>query len=45
MLKGCYAMQKFIGTKLIEAEPCPAWKDFGKHKTGDPGYKSLFKIF
>ncbi len=38
-------MQKFIGTKLIEAEPCPAWKDFGKHKTGDPGYKSLFKIF
>ena len=42
MLKGCYAMQKFIGTKLIEAEPCPAWKDFGKHKTGDPGYKVLY---
>ena len=32
-------MQKFIGAKLIEAEPCPAWKDFGKHKTGDIGYK------
>lgn len=32
-------MQKYIGTKLIEAEPCPAWKDAGRHKTGDPGYK------
>ena len=35
-------MNKYIGTKLIEAEPCPAWKDFGKHKTGDPGYKVLY---
>lgn len=32
-------MNKYIGTKLIEAEPCPAWKDCGRHKTGDPGYK------
>lgn len=32
-------MKQYIGTKLIEAEPCPAWKDFGKHKTGDIGYK------
>lgn len=32
-------MQKYIGTKLVEAEPCGAWKDFGKHKAGDSGYK------
>ena len=32
-------MKQYIGTKLIEAEPCPAWKDCGRHKTGDPGYK------
>lgn len=42
MLKGRYIMQKFIGTKLIEAEPCPAWKDAGGHKIGDPGYKVLY---
>lgn len=32
-------MRKFIGTKLIEAEPCNAWKAAGDHKVGDPGYK------
>lgn len=32
-------MKQYIETKLIEAEPCPAWKDVGGHKTGDPGYK------
>ena len=32
-------MKKFIGTKLVEAEPCPAWKDAGGHKIGDSGYK------
>ena len=32
-------MEKYIGTKMIEAEPCPAWKDAGGHKTGDPGYR------
>lgn len=32
-------MKQYIGTKLIEAELCPAWKDAGGHKTGDPGYK------
>mgnify|MGYP000046418872 CR=1 FL=1 len=32
-------MQTYIGVKMIEAEPCPAWKDSGKHKKGDPGYK------
>lgn len=32
-------MKQYIGTKLVEAEPCPAWKDCGRHKTGDPGYK------
>lgn len=32
-------MNQYIGTKIIEAEPCPAWKDAGGHKTGDPGYR------
>lgn len=30
---------KYIGTKLVEAELCDAWKDFGTHKAEDPGYK------
>lgn len=32
-------METYIGVKMIEAEPCPAWKDSGEHKEGDPGYK------
>lgn len=32
-------MEKYIGTKIIEAEPCLAWKDAGGHKIGDPGYR------
>lgn len=32
-------MEKYIGTKMIEAEPCSAWKGAGGHKTGDPGYR------
>lgn len=32
-------MNEYIGTKMIEAEPCPAWKDAGNHKAGDPGYR------
>lgn len=32
-------MTKYIGTKMIEAEACPAWKDAGGHKAGDPGYR------
>lgn len=32
-------MKQYIGTKLIDAEFCPAWKDCGEHKTGDPGYR------
>ncbi len=32
-------MEKYIGTKMIEAEACPAWKDAGGHKIGDPGYR------
>lgn len=32
-------MRKYIGTKLVEAESCAAWKDAGDHKVGDPGYK------
>lgn len=32
-------MEKYIGTKMIEAEVCPAWKEAGGHKTGDTGYR------
>jgi hypothetical protein len=32
-------MQEFIGTKIIKAEPCPAWKPFGAHQEGAEGYK------
>ena len=32
-------MQKYIGTKIIEAEPCKAWKDAKLHKAGEDGYK------
>lgn len=31
-------MMQYIGTKLIEAEPCAAWKDTETHKVGEPGY-------
>ena len=32
-------MQKYIGTKIVEAEPCKAWKDTKLHKAGEDGYK------
>ena len=32
-------MDKYIGTKIIEAEPCKAWKDTKLHKAGEDGYK------
>ena len=35
-------MQTYIGTKIVMAEPCEAWKDQGKHKVGDPGYKVVY---
>ena len=35
-------MKNYIGTKLIQAEPCLAWKNAGNHKIGDPGYKVIY---
>ena len=35
-------MRKYIGTKIIQAEECPAWKDVGQNKVGDPGYKVVY---
>ena len=35
-------METYIGTKIVMAEPCEAWKDSGKHKVGDPGYKVVY---
>ena len=35
-------MKQYIGTKLVQAEPCKAWRDAGEHKIGDDGYKVLY---
>ena len=35
-------MQKYIGCKMVEAEPCKAWKDMGTHKVGEDGYKVTY---
>lgn len=32
-------MKKYIGCKMIEAEPCKAWKNTDNNKIGDEGYK------
>ena len=36
-------MKNYIGTKIIEAEPCAALKNYGDHKVGDPGYKVRYE--
>lgn len=35
-------MKTYIGTKIVQAEPCEAKKDYGSHKAGDPGYKVVY---
>lgn len=35
-------MKQHIGIKMVQAEPCDAWKDAGNHKVGDPGYKVIY---
>lgn len=35
-------MKAYVGTKIVKAEPCAAWKDAGKYKTGAPGYKVIY---
>lgn len=35
-------MKTYIGTKMVKADPCPAWKDAGNHKIGDEGYKIVY---
>lgn len=32
-------MKTYIGTKVIKAEPCKAWKEMGKHAIGENGYR------
>lgn len=36
-------MKKYIGTKVINAEPCAAWKQFGQHCIGADGYKVVYE--
>ena len=35
-------MSKYIGCKMVAAEPCKAWKDMGTHKVGEDGYKVIY---
>ena len=35
-------MNYYIGTKLVQAEPCKAQKDMGNHKIGDDGYQIIY---
>lgn len=35
-------MQKYIGCKMVEAEPCKLWEDRGEHKAGEDGYKVTY---
>lgn len=35
-------MNKYIGCKMVEAEPCKAWKEMGEHKVGEDGYKVVY---
>ena len=36
-------MKKYIGCKVIQAEPCKAWKDAGEYKIGDDGYRVVYQ--
>lgn len=35
-------MKTYIGTKVIKAEPCKAWKEMGKHAIGENGYRVVY---
>ena len=35
-------METYIGTKIIEAEPCKAWKRSGAYLKGAEGYKVIY---
>lgn len=32
-------IKTYIGTKIIMAAPCKAWKEMGKHAVGEDGYR------
>lgn len=36
-------MKKYIGVKIVDGEPCQAWKDDQKNKIGDEGYKVKYE--
>lgn len=36
-------MNKYIGAKIVMAEPCEAQKEYGNHKVGAPGYKVSYE--
>jgi hypothetical protein len=32
----------YIGTKVVRAYECPAWKESGGHPVGAPGYRVIY---
>jgi hypothetical protein len=36
-------MNQFIGTKIIKAKPCKAWRQFGEWGIGADGYKVVYE--
>lgn len=35
-------MKEYLTKKVVKAERCRAWKDFGSHKRGEMGYKVVY---
>lgn len=35
-------MKTYIGTKVVKAEYCKAWKEMGNHHLGEDGYKVTY---
>lgn len=35
-------MKEYLTKKVVKAERCRAWKDFGSHKHGEMGYKVVY---
>lgn len=35
-------MSRYIGCKMVAAEPCKEWEDVGTHKVDENGYKVTY---
>ncbi len=36
-------MEKYLGVKVVQAEPCKAWERRGEHDVGSEGYKVVYE--